>query len=55
VGGALFATVRLAFRRMRGTGNYYMSYRQDVGRARMRLKNSTQNLRLPGWQTLPAQ
>jgi uncharacterized membrane protein len=33
VGGALFATVRLAFRRMHGTGSYYMSYRQDVGRA----------------------
>jgi uncharacterized membrane protein len=33
VGGALFATVRLAFRRMRDAGNYYVSYRQDVGRA----------------------
>ncbi len=33
VGGALFATVRVAFRRMRVAGNYYMSYRQDVGRA----------------------
>ena len=33
VGGALFATVRLAFRRMRHAGNYYVSYRQDVGRA----------------------
>ena len=33
VGGALFATVRLAVRRMQGTGNYYMPYRQDVGRA----------------------
>jgi uncharacterized membrane protein len=33
VGGALFATVRLAFRRMHGGGNYYVSYRQDVGRA----------------------
>src|SRR5437867_11953873 len=33
VGGALFATVRLALRRMHSTGSYYMSYRQDVGRA----------------------
>src|SRR5207247_2767843 len=33
VGGALFATVRLAFRRMQGAGSYYLSYRQDVGRA----------------------
>src|SRR5262249_784035 len=33
VGGALFATVRLALRRMDGAGNYYVSYRQDVGRA----------------------
>lgn len=33
VGGALFATVRLALRRMHGGGNYYVSYRQDVGRA----------------------
>ncbi|PYJ58917.1 MAG: hypothetical protein DME74_13460 [Verrucomicrobia bacterium] len=33
VGGALFATVRLAFRHMQGAGSYYMSYRQDVGRA----------------------
>ena len=33
VGGALFATVRLALRRMGGAGNYYMFYRQDVGRA----------------------
>ena len=55
VGGALFATVRLAFRRMRGTGNYYMSYRQDVGRARKHLKSSKKDLRLHGWQTLPAQ
>ena len=33
VGGALFATVRLAVRRMNGAGSYYMAYRQDVGRA----------------------
>jgi uncharacterized membrane protein len=33
VGGALFATVRLALRRLHGTGSYYMTYRQDVGRA----------------------
>ena len=33
VGGALFATVRLALRRARGAGNYYVWYRQDVGRA----------------------
>ena len=33
VGGALFATVRLAIRRMHGVGSYYVSYRQDVGRA----------------------
>jgi uncharacterized membrane protein len=33
VGGALFATVRLAIRRMYGTGSYYITYRQDVGRA----------------------
>ena len=33
VGGALFATVRLALRRMHDAGNYYVSYRQDVGRA----------------------
>src|SRR5882724_9316509 len=33
VGGSLFATVRLAFRRMQGAGNYYVWYRQDVGRA----------------------
>jgi uncharacterized membrane protein len=36
VGGALFATVRLVPRlrdRARGAGNYYMTYRQDVGRA----------------------
>ena len=33
VGGALFATVRLALRRIQGTGNYYVWYRQDVGRA----------------------
>jgi len=33
VGGALFATVRLALRRMHSTGSYYSLYRQDVGRA----------------------
>ena len=33
VGGALFATVRLALRRAQGAGNYYLPYRQDVGRA----------------------
>ena len=33
VGGALFATVRLALRRMQDAGNYYVCYRQDVGRA----------------------
>src|SRR5437763_15267497 len=33
VGGALFATVQLASRRIHGAGSYYMSYRQDVGRA----------------------
>src|SRR6266699_1581953 len=33
VGGALFATARLALRRMHGAGNYYVWYRQDVGRA----------------------
>src|SRR5436190_24218378 len=33
VGGALFATVRLAVRRSHGAGNYYVWYRQDVGRA----------------------
>ena len=33
VGGALFATVRLALRRAQGAGNYYVWYRQDVGRA----------------------
>jgi uncharacterized membrane protein len=33
VGGSLFATVRLAFRRAQGAGNYYVWYRQDVGRA----------------------
>jgi uncharacterized membrane protein len=33
VGGALFATVRLVLRRMQGAGNYYVWYRQDVGRA----------------------
>jgi uncharacterized membrane protein len=33
VGGALVATVRLAVCRAHGTGNYYLPYRQDVGRA----------------------
>jgi len=33
VGGALFATARLGLRRMHGAGNYYLPYRQDVGRA----------------------
>src|SRR6266702_4632834 len=33
VGGAFFATVRLAVRRAHGAGNYYVTYRQDVGRA----------------------
>jgi uncharacterized membrane protein len=33
VGGAFFATVRLALHRAHGAGNYYVSYRQDVGRA----------------------
>ncbi|MGH7984007.1 MAG: DUF1622 domain-containing protein [Candidatus Udaeobacter sp.] len=33
VGGALLATVRLAIRRAHAAGNYYVSYRQDVGRA----------------------
>ncbi len=33
VGGAFFATVRLAVRRMHGAGSYYVTYRQDVGRA----------------------
>src|SRR5437867_13243996 len=33
VAGALFATARLALRRMQGTGNYYVWYRQDVRRA----------------------
>jgi uncharacterized membrane protein len=36
VGGVVVATARLVLRlrdRVHGTGNYYMSYRQDVGRA----------------------
>jgi uncharacterized membrane protein len=33
VGGALFATVHLAVRRVQGAGSYYSLYRQDVGRA----------------------
>jgi len=32
-GGMVVATVRLATRRARDTGNYYSLYRQDVGRA----------------------
>ena len=31
--GALVATARLLVRRGRSTGNYYSSYRQDIGRA----------------------
>jgi uncharacterized membrane protein len=31
--GALVATARLLFRRAHNTGNYYSSYRQDIGRA----------------------
>jgi uncharacterized membrane protein len=33
IGGALLATVGLALRALRNTGNYYSLYRQDVGRA----------------------
>lgn len=33
VGGAVFATVRILFRRVSDTGEYYRVYRQDVGRA----------------------
>jgi uncharacterized membrane protein len=33
VSGALVATARLAVCRAHSTGNYYLSYRQDVGRA----------------------
>ncbi|PYJ71480.1 MAG: hypothetical protein DME76_01870 [Verrucomicrobia bacterium] len=33
VGGALLATLRLAFRRIQNAGSYYLTYRQDVGRA----------------------
>ncbi len=33
VGGALFATVRLAVRRVQRDCSYYSLYRQDVGRA----------------------
>jgi uncharacterized membrane protein len=32
-GGALVATARLFVRRAHNTGNYYSSYRQDIGRA----------------------
>ena len=31
--GALVATARLLVRRAHNTGNYYSSYRQDIGRA----------------------
>jgi uncharacterized membrane protein len=31
--GALAATARLVMRRAQNTGNYYSSYRQDIGRA----------------------
>lgn len=31
--GALVATARLLVRRRHNTGNYYSSYRQDIGRA----------------------
>ncbi len=31
--GALVATTRLLVRRAHNTGNYYSSYRQDIGRA----------------------
>jgi uncharacterized membrane protein len=31
--GALVATVRLVVRRVHNMGNYYSSYRQDIGRA----------------------
>ena len=31
--GALVATARLLIRRAHNTGNYYSSYRQDIGRA----------------------
>jgi uncharacterized membrane protein len=31
--GALVATARLLVRRAQNTGNYYSSYRQDIGRA----------------------
>lgn len=31
--GAIVATVRLLSRRAQHTGNYYSSYRQDIGRA----------------------
>jgi uncharacterized membrane protein len=31
--GAVVATARLMVRRARNTGNYYSSYRQDIGRA----------------------
>ena len=32
-GGAIVATARLLVHRMHNTGNYYASYRQDIGRA----------------------
>ena len=33
VGGAVIATARLLFLRLRGIGEYYRDYRQDLGRA----------------------
>jgi len=33
VGGALVATVRLFVQRLRGVGEYYRGFRQDLGRA----------------------
>jgi uncharacterized membrane protein len=33
VGGVVVATARLAIRRVHDAGNYYLPYRQDVGRA----------------------
>jgi uncharacterized membrane protein len=33
VGGAVVATVRLLIQRLRGVGEYYRGYRQDLGRA----------------------
>jgi len=33
VGGAVVATARLLFQRLRGAGEYYRGYRQDLGHA----------------------